>query len=128
MAKIEGKCREVIEKAEWVAVASAGVEGPHLSGTWGDYVRALGIRDGEIILVPTAGYQTTERNLATDRRVELLWATRQVEGMHGPGKGCRVRGTGRLETSGPFFEATKEKFSWARGVLVVLVEEASEQL
>ena len=56
MAKIEGNCKDIIDKAEWVAVATTGVDGPQLSATWGDYIRTLGIRDGEIVLVPIAGY------------------------------------------------------------------------
>lgn len=128
MVKIEGNCKDIIDKAEWVAVATTGVDGPQLSATWGDYVRTLGIRDGEIVLVPIAGYHGTEQNLAKDSRIEMLWATRQVQGKYGPGNGCKIRGTGEIQTSGEFAEAAKEKFPWARAVLVVKVEEASEQL
>jgi len=55
MAKIEGACREVIEKAEWVAIATAGPDGPHLVGTWGAYIWALGIGDNGVFLVPVGG-------------------------------------------------------------------------
>lgn len=128
MAKIGEKCREVLEKAEWVAIATTGSDGPHLACTWGEHFRALGIRNDEIVLVPAGGYQKTEQNLAKDSRIEMLCATRQVQGTHGPGKGCRIRGTGQLQTSGEFFKATIDKFPWARAVLVVKVEEVSEQL
>jgi hypothetical protein len=128
MALIEGNCKEIIEKAEWVAVATNGEEGPQLSATWGDYIRTLGIRDEGIVLVPIAGYYGTEKNLAIDNRVEMLWATRQVKGKHGPGNGCRVRGTGEIQISGAFAESAKEKFPWARGVLVVRINEITEQL
>lgn len=128
MARIEKKCREVLDKAEWVAIATTGSDGPHLAGTWGEYIRALGIRNDEIVLVPAGGYQKTEQNLAKDSRIEMLCATQQVQGIHGPGKGCRIRGTGQIQTSGEFAEAAREKFTWARAVLVVKVEEVSEQL
>lgn len=124
---IEGKCREVLEKGEWVAIATAGVDGPHLAATWGDYIRTLGIKDNEI-LIPVAGYRQTEQNLAKDDRIELLCGTRLVQGAHGPGKGCRIRGTGQIQTSGELAEAAKKIFPWARGVLVVRVEEALAQL
>ncbi len=127
MAKIEGKCREVFDKAEWVAIATAGKDGPHLVATWGDYIRVLGTKDDKI-LVPVAGYQITEKNLTNDNRIEILCATRQVHGAHGPGKGCRIRGTGQMQTSGEFAEAAKKKFSWARGVLIIKTEEVVEQL
>ena len=122
MSKVEGICREVIDKAEWVAIATSDAEGPHLAGTWGDYIRTLGVEDDGVLLIPVGGYRTTERNLASDSRMELLCATKQVQGAHGPGKGCRIRGTGRIETSGDRFAAANKKFSWARGVLVVKVE------
>jgi len=128
MTRIEGKCREVIEKAEWVAVATHGADGPHLAATWGEYVRILGTGNDGTILVPTGGYHKTEENLEKDARVEMLWATREVQGTYGPGNGCVIRGTGELQTTGEFVEAAKEKFPWARGVLVVKVEEVIEQL
>ncbi|MEW5818049.1 MAG: pyridoxamine 5'-phosphate oxidase family protein [Spirochaetota bacterium] len=128
MAKIEGKCREVLDKTEWVAVATTGVDGPHLAGTWGGYIRALGIKDDEIILIPTGGYLMTEQNIKKDNRIEILCATQQVQGDNGPGKGCRIRGTGQVQTSGKLAEVARKKFPWARGVLVIKAEEVIEQL
>ena len=127
MAKLENKCREVIEKGEWVAIATAGADGPHLAGTWGEYIRAIGIGDGEI-RIPVGGYITTEKNLLQNSRIELLCGTRSVEGVHGPGKGCRIRGRGRVVTSGDQAAAAKKLFPWSRGVLVVTVDEAVSQL
>ncbi len=128
MAKIEGKCKEVINAAEWVAFATHGADGPHLAATWGEYIRVLGIRDDEIILVPAGGYQKTEQNLLKDDTIEMICATRTVEGAHGAGKGCRIRGKGELRSAGEYFEATRKIFPWTRGVLVIKVEEVMEQL
>ncbi len=128
MAKIENICKEVVEKAEWVAIATSGSEGAHLAGTWGDYIRALSDGADGMLFVPVGGYRTTERNLQSDKRIELLFATRQVQGANGPGKGCRIRGTATVETSGERFAAAKKKFPWARGVLAVKVEEVGAQL
>ena len=50
MMKIEGVCKEVIEKSEWVAIATAGPEGPHLAACWSHNVRALGIQDDRILI------------------------------------------------------------------------------
>jgi hypothetical protein len=47
-------------------------------GNLGDYVRTLRIQYGDTVLVPIAGFFGTEKNLAGDSRVELLWATRQL--------------------------------------------------
>ncbi len=127
MAKIEKKAREVLDKTEWVAIATSGSDGPHLVATWGDYVRTLGL-DGDILLVPVGGMKKTEQNLKTDKRIEVLCGTRQVQGANGPGKGCRIRGTGELLTTGQQFDETKKKFPWARAVLVIKAEEVIEQL
>ncbi len=128
MAKIEGKCKEVIERTEWVAIATCGDDGPHIVATWGDYVRAIGIKDGMIIIIPAGGYNKTAENLKKNNRVELLIASKQVQGSHGPGQGCSITGRGEVQISGEFAEAARKKFSWARGALVIRVEQVKTQL
>ncbi|MDE3110325.1 MAG: pyridoxamine 5'-phosphate oxidase family protein [Acidobacteriota bacterium] len=127
MAKIDGVCREVMDKTEWVAIATTGPDGPHVVATWGDYVRTLGV-GGETLVIPVGGMGKTEANLRRDDRVELLCGTRAVQGAHGPGKGCCIVGKAALHTEGPQFDAVKAKFSWARGALVVRMEEVKPQL
>lgn len=128
MNQIEGVCREVVEKAEWVAIATVGPEGaPHVVATWGDYMRHFGI-NGSVLLVPVGGMNRTEANLQRDPRVELLCGTRQVQGTHSPGKGCSIIGRAEMAKSGPEFDAVKAKFAWARAVLKVQIEKVSPQL
>ena len=128
MAKIEGACKSVVDKAEWVAIATAGGSGPHLSATWGDYVRKLSMLEEDRLLIPVGGMGETERNLLSSDAIELLFATREVQGSHGPGQGCKIKGRGRVQTMGEDFERAKQSFPWARAVLLVTVEEAREQL
>lgn len=127
MAKIEGAIRAVIDQSEWVAIATAGPDGPHLAATWGDYVRALGIQDDRI-LIPAGRLHRTEANIAADARVELLFASRQVQSSSGSGQGCLVRGTAQFQATGPAADAVKARFPWARGAIVVRVEDAATQL
>lgn len=127
MAKIETVCKEVVEKSEWVAIATAGPGGPHLAACWTRNVLALGI-EGDEILIPAWRYETTEANLKRDPRVELLFVAREVRRPDGQGQGCTVAGTGKLLTSGPTAEAVKAKFPWARGVLVVAIEKVTTHL
>ena len=127
MAKIDGICKEVIEKTEWIAIATTGPDGPHVVATWGDYVRALGSKD-DTLLIPVGLMHKTEANLQHDHRVELLCGTRQVQGTRGPGKGCGIVGKAEVQTAGPHFDAVKAKFPWARAAIVVRVEEAKPQL
>ncbi len=87
MEKIGGVCQRSLEKSEWVSIATAGPEGPHLAATWGDYIRKLGIGDN-VILIPAGYLHKTEANLKQKPRIELLFASRQVQGNYGPGRGC----------------------------------------
>lgn len=127
MAKIEGVCKEVLEKTEWVAIASAGTDGPHVVATWGDYVRALGIGSDQLV-IPMGYMSKTEQNVAHDSRVELLAGTRLVAGAHGPGKGCSIVGKAHVQTAGAAFDAVKARFPWARAALVVNIEKVVAQL
>ena len=58
----------------------------------------------------------------------LLIASKQVQGSHGPGQGCSIIGKGEVQISGEFAEAARKKFSWARGALVIKVEQVKTQL
>lgn len=128
MATIEGVVREVLDKCEWVAIATVGPDGPHLAATWGDYIRALGI-EGDVVLIPAGGLRKTEANLKANPRVELLMASRQIQRPQGGGgQGCLLSGTAELQASGPAMDRVKARFPWARAALVVKVERASTQL
>ena len=124
---IEGTATEVLEKTEWVAIATCGPEGPHVVATWGDYINAIGIAD-ERVVIPVGHMHKTEANLKHDNRIELLCGTRQVKGTYGPGKGCSITGTARMHTEGRDFDAVRSRFAWARAALVVSVEKVETQL
>jgi predicted pyridoxine 5'-phosphate oxidase superfamily flavin-nucleotide-binding protein len=126
MAKIEGDCRDVCEATEFVAIVTSGEDGPHLVGHWGDYM-FLGIRE-ELIAFPVGRYRKTEENLRRNNRVQLLAASRKVQGTRSPGQGCLISGTAEIVASGEIVDAVRAKFPWARGALVVHVEAVSTQL
>ncbi len=87
MAKIEGKCKKVMDKTEWVAIATCGENGSHVVATWGDFVKALATEDGGIIIISAGHYNVTEENLKKNNHIELLIASREVEGTYGTGQG-----------------------------------------
>ncbi len=128
MTKIEGTCREVLDKTEWVAIATCGDNGPHIVATWGDYVRTLDLKDDDAIVIPAGMYHQTEQNLKRDNRIEVLIASKQVQGGHGPGQGCSLTGKAQIQTSGELAERVKKQFSWARGALIIKVEQIKIQL
>lgn len=128
MAQLDEVCRQVIAKTEWIAISTGGPDGPHVVGTWGDYVRALGIGN-DVLIIPAGRMHKTEANLKHDNRVTLLCGSRQVSGSGGqPGQGCDIVGTAEFQTSGAHFDAVKVRFPWPRAALVVHVKEAKTQL
>ena len=127
MALIEGNCREVCEATEFVALVTAGPDGPHVVGNWGHYMRALGITRDTIVL-PAGRYRQTEQNLRTSNRIQLLVASKTVQGSRNPGQGYLISGTAELVTAGEHADAVKAKFPWARGALVIRVDGVTAQL
>ena len=127
MAKIEGNCRDVCEATEFVTIVTTGDDGPHVVGNWGNYMRALGI-GADTIVLPAGRYRQTEQNLRKNNRVQLLVASRKVQGTRSPGQGYLIVGTAEIVSSGEIADAVKAKFPWARGALVIHVEEVTAQL
>lgn len=127
MTEVADVCRDLWDATEFVAIVTNGNDGPHVTGTWGEYVRALE-PNTETVVIPAGGYRQTEQNLSSDTRITLLIASRQVEGSDGPGQGCRIAGTAELVTEGPTAEDVKKLFPWARAALVISVEEMVLQL
>jgi hypothetical protein len=127
MAKLEGACREVCEATEFVTIVTAGDSGPHVVGNWGDYMRVLGIKD-DLIVFPAGRYRQTEKNLLGDSRIQLLVASKKVQGTRSLGQGCLIIGRGEILGSGDIVDAVKAKFPWARGALVIHVEDVKTQL
>jgi hypothetical protein len=127
MALLEGACRDVLEATEVVAMVTDGPDGPHITATWGDYVRRLGI-EGDRLVAPVGYLQHREANLALDPKIQILVASRAVEGKLGPGQGFTLKGTGSIVTSGEVVDRVKAQFPWARAALVIEVSEAIAHL
>ena len=122
MTQLNGKVKEVLDTVEIVAIGTRGEDGAHLVATWGDYVRKLGIQDGDVILIPAGGYRQTEQNLLEHPRIEVLVASKQA------GTGYRLSGRAEVQTSGPWSDHVQHEFSWARGALVIYVEQVDKLL
>lgn len=127
MSKIDGNCLEVCEATEFIAIVTAGDDGPHVVGNWGDYMRKIGIT-GDTIVLPAGRYLQTEKNLLRNNRVQFLMASRKVQGTRTPGQGYLIAGRGEIMLTGEFAEAAKSRFPWARGALVIHVESVKAQL
>lgn len=122
---IPDKMREVLKKDGVVAIATLGQDGPHLVNTWNSYVR---ITDDERLLIPAGYMNRTEANITTNNDVLITMGSSKVAGKNGPGTGFLIKGIAAFMTSGPDFEATKARFSWARAVLAVTINSATQTL
>ena len=126
MGRIEGVCREVCDATEYVTIVTQGPDGPHLAGHWGNYLRI--VDPGEMVVFPIGRFQRTEQNLRANARIQLMVASRKVQGTRSPGQGCVIDGTGEIVTAGEYLDLVREKFPWARGALVMRVGAVSTQL
>jgi predicted pyridoxine 5'-phosphate oxidase superfamily flavin-nucleotide-binding protein len=124
---LEGACREVLDLTEVVALVTTGEDGPHITATWGDYVRTLGIGEDRLV-IPAGFYRQMEANLARNPAIQVLVASRRVQGTIGPGQGFTLKGTGRIVDSGLDVDRVQASFPWARGALIVDITEAVAHL
>jgi predicted pyridoxine 5'-phosphate oxidase superfamily flavin-nucleotide-binding protein len=123
---IPEKLREVLKNDGVVAIATLGPDGPHMVNTWHSYVR---ITDDERLLIPAGQMHLTETNIATNSNVLITLGSSKVEGKSGrPGTGFLIKGTAAFSSSGPDFDATKTRFKWARAVLAVTINSATQTL
>jgi len=127
MNLLEGSCREVLDQTEVVALVTTGDQGPHITATWGDYMRTLGIGENRLV-IPAGFYRQMEANLGRNPEIQLLVASRKVQGTIGPGQGFTLKGTGRIVDTGEDMDRVKASFPWARGALIVDVTEAIAHL
>jgi len=126
MAVIEGVCREVCDATEYVTIVTQGPDGPHLAGHWGSYMRI--VDPGDVVVFPVGRFQRTEQNLRANGRIQVMAASRKVQGSRSPGQGCVIDGSGEIVTTGEYLDLVREKFPWARGALVMRVAATSTQL
>jgi predicted pyridoxine 5'-phosphate oxidase superfamily flavin-nucleotide-binding protein len=124
---LAGTCREVLDETEVVAMVTEGPDGPHITATWGEYVRTLGIEEDRLV-IPAGFYRQMEANLGRNPAIQILVASRKVQGNIGPGQGFTLKGTGRIVDSGPDMDRVKAHFDWARAALIVDITEAVAHL
>jgi len=116
---------EVLKKDGVVAIATLGPDGPHMVNTWNSYVRVS--EDGRL-LIPAGYFHKTEANIAFNNQVLVTLGSSKVQGLQGPGTGFLIKGTATFLKDGAEYDATKSRFSWARAVLSINVDSATQTI
>lgn len=125
ISEIPQTLRDVLTQDGVVAIATLGPDGPHMVNTWNTYVR---ISDDLRLLIPAGYFNKTEANIAFNNHVLLTLGSIKVRGRNGPGTGFLIKGTAAFIKEGPEFDATKQRFKWARAALAVTIESATQTL
>ncbi len=122
---IPEKLMEVLKHDGVVAIATLGQDGPHMVNTWNSYVR---ITDDERILIPVGYMNRTEANIAFNNQILITLGSSKVAGKIGSGTGFLIKGTATILSVGSEFDTIKEKFAWARAVMVVTSSSITQTL
>lgn len=117
---LSAAAREVIDTSQWLSIATAGPEGPHLAACWTRNILKLGYTDDEIV-VPVWRLEHTETNLRRDPHIELLFVSPSVRRTKGEGQGLSVMGTGEVFHDGPRAAQVIAALEWPAGALVVTI-------
>ncbi len=123
--EIPEKLLEVLKNDGVVAIATLGPDGPHMVNTWNTYVR---VSDDGRLLIPAGYFHKTQANVAFNNKVLVTLGSIKVQGLHGPGTGFLIKGTASFLTAGAEFDAMKSRFTWARAVLAITIDSATQTL
>ena len=116
---------QIMKQDGVVAIATLGIDGPHLVNTWNSYLRAT--EDGRL-LIPAGYMHRTEANVAFNPEVLITLGSSKIKGLYGPGTGFLIKGKAVFVTSGPDFDVLKAKFEWLRATMVVTIESATQTI
>lgn len=117
---------EVLEHEGVVSIVTMGKEEAHVTCTWNSYLR---VAEKERILIPAAGMNSTESDLAENNDIKLALGARDVMGRNDyQGTGFEIKGTGKFLTEGSDFDMMKENFPFLSRVLEVTVTSAKQLL
>lgn len=115
---------QVLASEGAATMVTVGANGPHVVATWNSYLQPEG---DDTLLIPVGGYHRTEANLKAGSRLIMLIGSKTAPGRRGPGTGFRLTGSAEISSTGGCFDRIKQRFPWARAVLVFTVGQ-SEQL
>ncbi len=123
---LNDKFYEILKHEGVVSITSWGIDEPHVNNTWNSYLTIL---DNKKILIPAAGFKSTEKDIAKNDRVKVTLGSREVEGFNNyQGTGFLIEGTAKFLNSGSEFDIVKDKFPFLSRVLEITVTSAKQLL
>jgi len=123
---LNDKFFEVLKHEGVVSVVTWGNGEPNITNTWNSYLQ---IKDGNIILIPAAGFSRAEKDINVNDKVKIALGSRQVMGNNNyQGTGFLIEGTGKFLTSGEDFDFMIEKFPFLTRVFEITVTLAKQLL
>ncbi|WP_066873076.1 pyridoxamine 5'-phosphate oxidase family protein [Clostridium mediterraneense] len=120
------KFYEVLKNEGVVSITSWGIDEPHVTNTWNSY---LVVTDDERILIPAAGFNSTEVDVNVNNRVKVTLGSKEVEGFNNyQGTGFLIEGTANFIKSGKDFNLMKDKFPFLTRVLEITVTSLKQRI
>lgn len=110
--------RDILSNEGVASFTTQGIDEPHMAATWNSYIRIDGSNE---LLIPAGSLFRTEENSKNGSDLQMIIASKRVQGMHGDGAGFLLQGTAVFEDHGHRFEQMKSNFPWARAVMVFKV-------
>jgi len=108
-----------------VAIVTQGTDEPHVVNTWNSYVH---ISADDKLLIPAGFMHRTEKNIASNDKVQLTMGSREVQGKMYKGTGFLIKGTARFLKDGEEFTMMKKQYDWIRAVLEITIEHAIQTI
>ncbi len=120
---INSKIIEILKHEGPASFATYGTDGIHMAATWNSYIDAT---DSDNLLIPAGHLNKSQRNIEAGSDVQMILASKSVEGLQGKGAGFLLKGKARFESSGANFDKMESRFDWVRSVMVFHITEVSE--
>ena len=116
---------EILEHEGPASFVTAGNDGPHMAATWNSYIE---IASDSVVIIPVGSLKKTEENIHAGSKVQMIVASKDIQGKNGPGAGFLLKGTAQFKNTGMDFERTRSRFPWARAIMLFTIEEETPLL
>ncbi len=114
-----------LDKEGVVPIVTWNDEEPHLAATWNSYIHRT---HDDKLLIPVMGMQTTQNNLAENKRVKMIIGSKEVMGKFGPGAGFLLEGTAKILRDGENLAMMQKRFEWANCLMEITINKITQSV